>query len=462
MRVPDVEERQTVPDFLTRFREHVVEAELFTPPGTTLLAVSGGPDSVALTHALHATADDLRLALVVAHVDHGIHPRSREWRDVVHALAGHLGLPLLERRLALGAGTSETAARRARYRALRAMQREADARYLVTAHHADDQAETVLFRLLRGSRPAGLAGIPARGPGGLRRPLLPFRRDEVRAWLEVRDPRATVVRDPANEDPAHDRAWMRAVVLPLLRARMPEVDAALARAGEYAALERRAWEALLRTDPSLVLRDCDGAYEVEREPFSRYDKALSVALLRALCWLAGGHLGADRTETFLRFVAAAPSGRTFELGGGWRAETVFDRVRVSPPAHDVEGSEAADVPWGGTPAGEVEWAGWRIAWRHELAGRPDRGGWVAWVAGESGAVRSVRPGDAIRPLGGVGRRPVRRLLMEARVPRPERRTHPIVTLGSEVLWIPGVCRSGVGVPAPDAPAVRLDVRRIGA
>jgi tRNA(Ile)-lysidine synthase len=424
------------------------------------VAVSGGADSVALLHLLAACAADLRLALCVAHVDHGIHPESRAWARAVADLAARLSLPFVEHRLALGPATSETAARRARYRALRATQRDRHAAYLATAHHADDQAETVLFRLLRGSGPAGLAGIPAVGPLGLRRPLLPFPRAELAEWLTRHDPDAVPVADPANRSPAHDRGWLREAVFPVLRTRYPQVGGALVRAGRMAGEEREAWDALARTDSALALRACDGGCEVERAPFSRYDKTLSAVLLRAICRVAGGHLGAARAHSLVRFVTAAPSGRLFELGRGWRAETVFDRLRIVGPALGGE-SGAGPVGWGGEDAGEVRWGEWCITWRPEAAGPLVRRDWVTWVAGRSGVVRALRPGDRMRPLGGTGQRPVRRLLMEARVARPERPRHPIVMLGDEVLWIPGVCRSAVGQPELGAPAVRLDARRVG-
>ena len=177
-----------MPDLDSRLLAHVRETGLFPRPGLALLAVSGGEDSVALLDLFSALDADLGLGLALAHVDHGITPGSEDVAEQVLALAvryevrGHLVS------LALGPDASETGARRERYRALREIQQRLVADYLVTAHHADDQMETVLYRLLRGSAPAGLAGIPARGPQGLVRPLLPFRRTELHEWLLTRHP----------------------------------------------------------------------------------------------------------------------------------------------------------------------------------------------------------------------------------------------------------------------------------
>jgi len=450
-------------DLSRRFREHVSSARLFAPPGRVLVAVSGGADSLALLHLLHAAAPDLGLDLVVGHTDHGIHPASGGWADAAAQTAAGLGLPFLIRHLALGASSGETRARTARYDALRAMQREAGALYLATAHHADDQAETVLFRLLRGSGPAGLAGIPARGPLGLRRPLLPFSRAEVRAWLAQAHPGVAPVQDPANADERHDRVWLRRVAMPLLQGRFPDLGAALGAAARQAAAQRSAWERLLREDPAFGLEVAPGAVEVERAPFSGYHKVLSAALLRSLCGLAGCRLRGPRVAALRRFAATAPSGRRLELGDAWCAETVFGRLRIARRAPQAESAEAAaPVAWGGpADAGEARWGDWGIRWCREPAGHLSRAAWSTWILGDGGEVRAPRSGESVRPLGGTGRRPVRRLLMEARVPRSERARYPLVARDDRILWIPGVCRADVALPQPGEPAVRIDVRRRG-
>src|SRR5207248_11401083 len=93
--------------------------------------------------------------------------------------------------------------------------------------------------------------------------------------------------------------------------------------------------------------------------------------------------------------------------------------------------------------------------------RVARGDWTTWIAGGAWEVRPLRPGDALVPLGGVGHRPVRRLLMDARVPRSDRAQYPIVARGETILWVPGICRSAADLPRPGTPAVRVDVTKHG-
>ena len=141
-----------------RFRAHLDSLGL--PGGPGLVAVSGGLDSVVLLDLVHYTMAGAR-ELIVAHADLGIHPDSGAVAEKVAALAEALELRCLIGELHLGPGAGETAARRARYAWLSAVREELGAAVLLTAHHADDQAETILMRALEGSGPAGLAGMRA-------------------------------------------------------------------------------------------------------------------------------------------------------------------------------------------------------------------------------------------------------------------------------------------------------------
>lgn len=435
-------------------------AALFPDPGRVLVAVSGGPDSRALFELLRRNAGPLNLELLVGHVDHGIAPESGAWAAAVRRLAREAGVPFAGARAALGAGASETTARRARYRALRRLQQEAGARYVATGHHADDQVETVLLRLLRGSGVAGLAGIAERGPGGLVRPLLPFRRAELRAWLDDAVPGHAAVEDPANRETRHDRVWLRRQVLPILRERFPGVDRDVGRTAQDARRQREAWAALLRSLPALDYRAVSGGIEVARAPLRSYDNALSEAILRALGREAGHPIGPARAARLRAFASDAQSGRTLELGNGWVAETVFDRLTLRK-GHRRTAVPPGVADWGQGRSGEASWDGWCINWQEGAAEPLQRVAWSTWVTPGPGVVRTLASGDRVRPLGGRGRRAVRRLLMEARVPRGERRRWPVFERRGDIVWIPGICRGASALPRPGETALRLDAHRHG-
>ena len=443
---------------IARLRDHLARRRLFAGGGTAVVAVSGGADSVALLDLLHALAPELGLSLVVAHADHGMRADSGTVGQAVAALARRYGLPFELGELRLGPDATETVARRARYAWLAEVQRRRAARYLVTAHHRDDQVETILLRLLRGSAPAGLAGMPARARGGLVRPLLAFTRDDLVEHVAARG--LAVHDDPANRDPKHLRSWVRTVLLPLVSARLgARVRDDLARAGRAAALERRAWDRVLRYLPDLELRLHEDGFDVARGGLAGYDNALAVAVLRAAARRAGLVLGPRRARQLVR-LAQRSSGRRQALGGGWAAEVVFDRVRVSRAGAREVREVVAVVA--GRDRGRAQFGEFRVDWSAEPAPeRVARGDWTTWIVGGDWEVRPLRAGDRLVPLGGVGHRPVRRLLMEARVSRSDRAQYPIVARGQTILWVPGVCRSAADLPRPGTPAVRVDVTKHG-
>src|SRR6267143_2441807 len=442
-----------------RVLAHIRETRLFREPGEALVAVSGGADSVALLDVLHALAHELRLALVVAHVDHGILPAGRPVGRTVKQLAEQYGLPFEFTELNLGPDTTETAARRARYAWLGEVQKRRGARYLVTAHHEDDQVETIVLRGLRGSAPAGLAGIAARGRGGLVRPLLPFTRNELLAHVATRG--LPVYDDPANRDPRHLRSWVRTTLLPLLNERLgPRLRTDLLAQGRHAAGDRRAWDRILDQMPELALHVEGASFAVARASVCGYDNALSVALLRAAARRVGLVLGPTRAGQLVT-LAQRPSGRRLQLGGGWWAEVAFDRLHVSRDAcRDVE--RALERVWPAGERGSARFGEFEITWSPASApAQIERATWTTWLDSAAWEVRRPARGDSLVPLGGVGHRPLRRLLMEARVPRSARSRYPVVSRGATILWVPGICRSAEGVPAPGTRAVRLDVIECG-
>ncbi|HYC32278.1 MAG TPA: tRNA lysidine(34) synthetase TilS, partial [Gemmatimonadales bacterium] len=374
-------------DLPTRFRAHL--ATLPLEPGRALVAVSGGPDSLALLELLARSADVHRQELVVAHVDHGISPASASAAGLVREAAARLGLELELGALSLGPDASETAARAARYAWLAGAAARRGARVVFLAHHADDQTETVLMRALEGSGLAGLAGMRSIA-GGLVRPLLPFTRAEVAGFLEAEG--LSAWSDPANADPRHRRSWIRSEVLPALRRRVPDVDAKLRRLGRAAARDRSAWDALLDTLPDLDVGVEEEAISVAGAALRGYDSALSEALLMALGRRVGCPIGPVRAARILELVAGARSGAEVPLGAGWRAEVAFGRVRLARAV-----PTAAEASWTlEQGSGERTWGEWRLRWRPDLAPeRQERSAFVAWFEPGALEIRSWRAGDRV-------------------------------------------------------------------
>lgn len=209
------------------------------PGARVWLAYSGGGDSSALLHRLHALGMP---GLRAVHVHHGLQASADAWASHCRAFCRQLGTPLKLLRVSVAGdhpAGPEAAAREARYAALRELMRPGDC--LVTAHHRDDQAETLLLRLLRGTGVAGAAAmrpVAEFAPGLLWRPLLEIPQERLRAYALAQG--MEWVEDPHNSDPRYSRSWLRTELMPGLRQRWPQAGESLARfarhAGEVAGL----------------------------------------------------------------------------------------------------------------------------------------------------------------------------------------------------------------------------------
>jgi tRNA(Ile)-lysidine synthase len=432
-----------------RFDRHL--AALRVPRGVALVAVSGGPDSLALLALLARSPAASGLELRVAHADHGIHPDSAVVAESVRATAARYGFPAHVATLMLGPGTGETRARESRYDWLLRLAAETGAVVIFTAHHRDDQVETILMRVLEGSGPAGLAGIAA-WRGTLVRPLLPYRREELAEYLLQSGQQSWS--DPANEDHRHQRSWVRTQLLPILRERMPDVDRRLLAMGRQAAANRRAWDAMLDRVSGLDFMHEPGGVSVAATSLKGYDSDVVRALLGALGRRAGCQIGPARAARIERLILKGRSGAVAELGAGCSAELSFDRLRLfRGSVHPVLWAPAAlEGPSGLRTAGR-----WHLTWRGETApDRMERNQPMSWFETGSYFVRPWRAGDQLRPLGGTGRRLVVRCMQDARIPRSMRADWPVVESDGHIVWVPGVCRSADRVPAPGTQSLRID------
>jgi tRNA(Ile)-lysidine synthase len=434
---------------LDRFTTHL--ASLGLGPVRGIIAVSGGPDSVALLDLLLQSRESHRVDLLVAHVDHGISLESGDIAARVGELARVAGLPFVTAQLALGADASETEAREARYGWLRRMRAAHLAKWIFTAHHADDQAETVLLRALGGSGPAGLAGMKPI-ERDIVRPLLGFSRAELLTYVKSRG--LWYWRDPANEDSRHLRSWLRHSVMPRLRERITDVDQRLRDVGRQAAVDRSAWDAVLDVIPGLDWRVEPEGASLDAGILAGLDPSLGAALAMAWVRRAGGVLGLRHGSRVVAFAGESESGARLELPSGWVVERGFDRLLLLRP----RSPEVAEVVVPPETAGHLDWGNWRLDWRQESAPSVQmRDGMTAWFVPETMLLRTWRAGDRVAPIGGTGRRLAVRCFQDARVPRVRRTQWPVFDREGMVVWIPGVCRSSLLLPAPGSPALRVDV-----
>jgi tRNA(Ile)-lysidine synthase len=219
--------------------EQLAELEcLVDRPARYIVAFSGGLDSSVLLHALAnlPIEGENRVSVVAIHIDHGLQPESSSWSELCKVTAAKLGVEFrsINVNVQLDSGKGpEASAREARYSALQTELRNDD--WLLSAHHREDQAETLLFNLIRGSGPAGIAGIGSIrrfGPGWLARPMLNINRADIEIYAS--DNELRWAEDPSNTDRRFDRNFLRHEVMPDLKLRWPDIAARLQRSAGHA------------------------------------------------------------------------------------------------------------------------------------------------------------------------------------------------------------------------------------
>jgi tRNA(Ile)-lysidine synthase len=306
-------------DSLAAYRERFLAATAGIE-SPVVVGCSGGADSLALV----ALAVDAGLAPVAVHVDHGLRPGSDDEPARVSAVVGALGAGFDARRVCVEPGANlEARARAARYAALEGARAEHGASTVLVAHTADDQAETVLLNVLRGSARSGLAGMPVRRDR-VARPLLTFRRAETAAICNVLD--LEPFHDPMNEDDAFQRVAVRRRVLPMLEdVAGRDLVPVLARQAE-----------LLRDESDFLDELAQGAWPGTGERSARALAALPAVLARRAVrqWLGPPPPSSAEVDRVLR--VAAGEHRATELAGGRMVRRSRGRLQLEPSNTEME------------------------------------------------------------------------------------------------------------------------------
>lgn len=433
-----------------KVRETIARYEMIRQDEAVVVAVSGGPDSVCLLDILHELADELKISLIVSHYDHGLRPAEDESETVfVRELAKNLHLPFVTGkapRSLRGKRTSiEERARNARYHFLEKVMVKHRAQKIALGHNLNDQAETIIMRLLRGSGPSGLTGIPPRRDSTIIRPLIEVERRQIERYLKAR--RLNYVTDSSNLKTDHLRNRIRLELMPLLERHQPQLAHLL---GQTADILREEDAYLERIGEAWLSR------EAELEPDNSFRIPISsllnlpVALRRRVTRQSIGKVKQDlrrirwdHVESIMRLAQAEKPQASIHLPGRVNVKRTYDRLIVS----SGEGGKPRRFSYSLDAPGVygIKAIGRTISIT-EVKNRKGlnlrESPYTAFLDADKVRyplkVRSFKPGDRFVPFGMTGHKKLKDFFVDLKVPAKTRYSTPILCCDDTIVWVSGL------------------------
>jgi len=446
----------------------MMEGARLSPGGLLVVAVSGGPDSLALLHALDHLREDLGLRLHVAHLDHGLRgDASIADAEFVVKTCGKLGIGLTvdradvpsvikRRRLSL-----EEAAREVRFAFLARVAKEQRADAIALGHTADDQAETVLMRILRGTGITGLRGMGSRSQrvvAGvevvLLRPLLGVDRRSTEEYCRALELRPR--RDESNLSPKMTRNRVRTELLPLMEHYNPAVREALIRLSRSAAQDAAYIDAETDTVWRQLARRVPGGVALDKTALLESCPALQSSLLRrAVLGVKGDLRNIDLSHIDdIARLADGPAGRSLDLPGGVQLSVGYSDVTLVRSGDAPESLPPLGGPHELATSGETELPGWTVSARlldrsasiestgpdnasDEAIGREHTAYLDLDTLGGRLCVRSRIDGDRFQPLGMSHAKKLQDFMVNSKIPRGLRDRVPLAVSSKGIAWVVG-------------------------
>jgi tRNA(Ile)-lysidine synthase len=439
-------EKQT----LRKVRETISRYEMIRQGQAVVVAVSGGPDSVCLLDILHELSDELKISLIVSHYDHGLRPAEDESETVfVRELARDLHLPFMTGKappsLRGKSASIEERARNARYRFLEKVRVKHGAQRIALGHNLNDQAETVIMRLLRGSGPSGLTGIPPRRDSTIIRPLIEVERLEIETYLKAR--RLNYVTDSSNLKTDYLRNKIRLELMPLLEQHQPRFVHLLGQTADILREEdaylERIGEAWLSREAEL---EPDNAFQIPISSFLKLPAALRRRVVRQIIGKVKRDLRRitwDHVESILRLAHSEKPQASIHLPGKLNVKRSYDHLIVSagqgrksrPFSHTIHAPGVYRIKEIG-----------RTISVGELKNRKDMdfrvSPYIAFLDADKVQyplkVRSFKPGDRFVPFGMTGHKKLKDFFVDLKVPMEQRRSTPVLCCGDTIVWVCGL------------------------
>lgn len=437
----------SVGDTVKKVLDTIRKYRLITRGDRVVVAVSGGPDSICLLHILYTLRKTLGVALFVAHFDHGLRPgEDKEETAFVESMAESMGLSFVTGEGKLHQGKSlEARARKQRYAFLEEAGEKFSARKIALGHQRNDQAETVVMRLLRGSGSAGLSGIRPIRDATFIRPLLELRRSEIESYIRKRE--LPFKRDPTNLESRFLRNRIRLDLLPKLREYQPRVVDILALTAdrlradhEYLEGLAKAWVKKEATFPS------DDQVSIAVPAFRKLDNAIRNRVIRHCVSGAGGNpdgLTQRQINAIERLVLAKRPQAEVHLPRGLTVRRTYDHM-VLGRFLQAEQSDYACILKGpgrfSIPGVDAIVLVERLS--DETPAFTENAPWTACFDEAEITfpliMRNFRPGDRFVPLGMTGHKKLKDFFVDLKIPSRVRSRIPILACGNRILWVCGL------------------------
>ena len=435
---------------ISRIERTIRRQRLFQPGDTLVVALSGGADSTALLDLL-SRLPEYNLRLIAAHLNHCLRGvESDADQEFCREVAARYAIPFEVRRIDIKSMASksrlnlEDAGRRARIEFLDEIRIKYGAAAVVLAHHADDQAETVLMRLLRGSGMTGLSGMAYRNTRGYVRPLLDITRSEIEQYLRWRC--LEWREDASNSDTIYLRNRIRHELLPLLEGYNPAIRSCLAATASIISDDETLLSELTEQAVTETCRMREGRIVCSIAELRTRNTALRRRVLRhAFKQLAGTlegvtlrHIDAvcdlmdsARPNSKLALPHGVTAVREYDRlllmqAGGAVLETDFELLITEPGCYQLALGGSITVESTSTIPFPTDFG----TMHFDLDKFP-----FPWL------VRTFRPGDRMKPFGMSGRKKVKNIFIDRKIPPSERTRIPLLWCGDDLIWIAGVCRS---------------------
>jgi tRNA(Ile)-lysidine synthase len=437
-----------VKDTVKKIKDTILLYRMVDPGDKVIVAVSGGPDSICLLDAMDGLSRELEISLVVAHYNHGLREEEDEAETrLVQDIAESMKLPFEKGKadhLRRQDSSVEERARDARYAFLEAVREKQMARKIALGHNRNDQAETVLIRLLRGSGPPGLAGIPPVRDKKIIRPLIEVKREEIMDYLKAR--RLPYAFDSSNMDIRYLRNRIRLELLPMMQDYQPQVIDRLCRLSniireEDLFMESTASDWIDRE----AERDAEGSISVLLSSFIDLPGPLRNRVTRHILKKIGRgprEIGYDHIESVLDLADGRNPQSMIDLPNGLRVKKVYGRLEfiLGPEKTFQEYSYAIEGP-GTFYLGAID----RTITLEKMEGGINDINEASETKVYLDAdkirypliVRNFRPGDRFIPLGMKGHKKVKDLFIDLKIPSEIRALTPIVTTQNDPVWICG-------------------------